>query len=573
MRELWARLGQNPGAVARVLFASFLINGLGLVSSLYMTHVYNRYITYGITATLVTLTVGVVMAIVAEYGFRNLRLLLAQEIVADSDARISTGLFGLFLTARLSALETRPPGERMELMRGAEQAEAALSAATLATLADLPFSLLFLAVLALVSPPLAGVVGVALLGLLAAGWGGQRQAQSPVRQLSGLAARLHALVVTTLTAAETLRQFGGGGLAMQSWREQSDQARGLRTRVAFQQARMVSLAQAIQALAGVAVVAVGAVQVVHQTLDMGLLIGASLMASRALAPFSRLIPLGVALRRADVSLGQARRFAALAVEPATGATLPEVRGKVEFKAVGFHTPGYALPLFQGFSLHLEPGEVLAITGRNGSGKSVLARLITGLAEPTAGQILVDGVDIRQFAPGWWRRQVCYLPQDPLFLEATVRDNFRVVMPGLEDEALRRLLEETGLRRFFDSHPRGLDFVLQNGGLNLAPGLRRRLALARALAVPGALAVLDEPSAGLDREGAGLMFERLVDLAGRGRTVIVISHDPALLGLARRTLDLDAPASASGPGPGRWPERKAITDCSPSGNHPNAVPGR
>jgi ATP-binding cassette subfamily C protein LapB len=538
MHELYSRLRQRPAAAARVLLAALLINLLGLASSLYVMLVLNRYVSYGVTATLVTLTSGAVLALAAEFGLRELRMQLTAELAADHDERLSTGLFGLLLTARVAALEERPAGERAVLLRQLEQAEAALSAPTLASLSDLPFSLLFLLALALLSPPLAGVaVGFCLLSALASGLARGPGAEQ-ARRLQQVSEQINALTLATLQAADSLRQFGGQPWLMRQWRDATAALRGLRRDLALRQARQASQAQGLQSLLSVCLIAIGAVLVVGGDLNVGAIIGANLIAARALHPFARFVALAPALRQADQHLAAARRFAAIAVEAGTGARPPAYRGGLELRGLGYQGAGHLSPLFQNLSLRLAPGEVLAITGRNGAGKTLLARILVGLLEPTQGQVLADGVELRQLDPAWWRAQVSYVPQDAVFLDASLRDNLLAARPGLDEPGLRRCLAQTGLLRFADELPEGLEFQLRDGGRNLAPGLRRRLALARALAVNGPLVVMDEPTGGLDREGQQIVYQRLIELAQQGRTLVVVSHDPLLLRGAGRVLDLD-----------------------------------
>ena len=538
MAELIARMIRNRPAAAYLLLASLVVNVLGLMSSLYVIQVLNRYVSYGVSGTLASLTVGVAIAIGAEYLFRRLRLQLAEEIVGDAAERLAVGVFGLMLTARVDALEQRPAGERAELVRGIERAEQALGAANLAALADVPFSALFLLALALLSGPLALVAVLFCSASVVMAWRGQQQLAQPLQTLNGLGERVGALVGATIAAADTIRHFHGAPLLMERWRAATAEARATRAAVAVRQHHGGALIQAMQALMGAALIAVGAVLVVLGQLDVGALIGANLIAARALAPLTRLVQMGKSLKSAEQSLAAARRFAATAGEPEGRKTLPGWSGRLELDTVGLIYPGAVAPLFSSLKLDLEPGSVLVVTGRNGTGKSSLLRLIAGVVEPSRGQIRIDGVDLRQISLEWWRRQVSWLPQEPVFLDATLRENLAAVRPGADEAAMLRCLATTGLQELADRHPAGLDQVLAAGGRTLAPGLRRRLAMARALLVDGPLVLLDEPSEGLDREGAQTVYTLLIDLARRGKTLVVISHDPVILNGAKLLLRFD-----------------------------------
>ncbi len=538
MGELIARMARNRRATGYLLMASLVVNLLGLVSSLYVIQVLNRYVSYGVSGTLASLTVGVGIAIGAEYLFRRLRLALAQEIVGDADERLALGVFGMMLTARIDALERHPPGKRSELLRGIERAEQALGAANLAALADLPFSALFLLALALLSGPLAmvAVLFCALSALIA--WRGQQQLARPLGDLAQFGEHLGGLISSTIVAADTIRHFHGAPILMARWLNTCTMARATRTSVSASQHNSAALIQTLQALMGAALIAVGAMLVVAGQLDVGALIGANLIAARALSPLTRLVQMGKALTGAEQSLAGARSFAATSVESEGNKIPTSWSGRLELNDVGLVYPGSPAPLFSALNLELKPGSVLAITGRNGTGKSSLLRLITGLLAPSRGQLLVDGVDLRQISLDWWRRQVCWLPQEPVFLDCTLRENLIASRPDAGEEMMMHCLTFVGLQEMINLHPAGLDQTLVAGGRTLAPGLRRRLAMARAMLVDGPLVLLDEPSEGLDREGAQTVYSLLIEFARRGKTLVVISHDPVILNGAKQVLHFD-----------------------------------
>jgi ATP-binding cassette subfamily C protein LapB len=165
-------------------------------------------------------------------------------------------------------------------------------------------------------------------------------------------------------------------------------------------------------------------------------------------------------------------------------------------------------------------------------------MMAGLVEPTGGRILADGVELRQLTPAWWRSQISYVPQDVVFLDGSIGDNLRMACPELDDTRLRDCLVRADVARFVDEWPEGLEFQLREGGRNLAPGLRKRLALARALAVDGALVIMDEPTEGLDRDGVKLVFDCLAYLLDQHKTLIIFTHDPVIIEIARHCLNLD-----------------------------------
>ena len=209
---------------------------------------------------------------------------------------------------------------------------------------------------------------------------------------------------------------------------------------------------------------------------------------------------------------------------------------VRFEHVSFAYPAREGLVLDAFDLELRPGETLALVGETGAGKSTVASLLLGLAEPTAGRVTVGGIDLARFDLDAWRRELAWVPQRPTIFHGTVSDNIRLARAEARDKEIRTAARLAGADGFVRALPDGYDTVVGEAGRPLSAGERRRIALARALLRPAALVVLDEPTADLDRESALLVAEAVEQL--RGRTVLLLAHTPALAARADRVVVLD-----------------------------------
>jgi ATP-binding cassette subfamily C protein LapB len=536
--ELIRRLTARPIVTAELVAATLFANLLALASPLFVMQVLNRYVTYGVDATLATLTIGVLGAIALEFAFRQARFLLISHDLGLTDRNRAVGAFGLLLTARTEALDRIPPGQRREILRELDHVETAFGPTNLGALFDVPFALLFLTAITLLSPVLALVVLVFIALIVGYSYFNQNTLRGPTRQLSEAAGIGNRLAATTHRASDTVRAFNGTDHLVTAWREHLRVAGAIRKRIADIQGRSQTVTASAQAIMGVAVIAIGAVLVVHGSIDTGTLMGVNILSARALGPVARLAQLGEALAKAEQALRQVQALASVPVERDQGTALKSYSGAVEFKGVDFGFPGHAA-LFESLNLKIAAGAVLVVTGRNGTGKTTLARLMVGLVHPTKGQILVDGVDLRQVVPSWWRRQILYLPQEPSFFDGTIRDNLKAANPDLTDDDMLKILGRAQILRFVDESPNGLATEIVENGYALALGQRRKLALARALASNGRLAIFDEPTEGLDDEGRAAVYTAMRDLAANGCTMVVMTSDPQILRGARLILDLNA----------------------------------
>ena len=538
MNELKFRLFGRPMVAAELLLASLLASVLGLASTFFVMLVLNRYVAHGVDATLATLTVGVTVAVLFEFAFRQARFRIAQSIGRDKDENLLGGAFAVLTGARSQAIEAIAPGARREAVAGAEVVQAAYAPSNLCATLDVPMALVFIGVLFLFDWGLALIVCLFAGAVIGVSFLLHGALKSSVKDTVTASARRGGLIAAAIASGDTLRAFNGKDYLRRLWKGELEIMDKVRRRLTARQNLTQTTVQLTQGLMGVAVIAFGAILVVKGKMDVGALIGANILAARALSPLARLPALIGEFAKAEQALEALREFARLPQEKSQGAALAAYRGGLEFRDLGFVYSGSPVPLFESFSLKLDPGSVLVVTGSNGSGKTTLARMIAGLILPARGQILADGVDLQQFATDWWRKQMVYLPQEPKLIAGTLRDNLTMLAPGMDDATLNRNIAAAGLRKFIDQSAGGLDAPVVNNGEGISLGVRRRVALARALGADGRLAIFDEPTEGLDGEGAAQVYAVMNDLARRGATVIAFSHDPNILRGAQLVVNLD-----------------------------------
>ena len=538
MKELFVRLKCRPLILAEMTLASLLASILGLASSLFVIQVLNRYVTHGVDATLTTLAIGTIIAIFFEFGYRQVRLKLAAIVNAPFNEALSNSSFSLLTGAKSSALESLAHELRQQIISAADTIQNAYSAPNVAAIFDVPFALIFVGVLFLLSPPIAIIVLIFLISIFLIALLTLTSLRQPISDVTITGSKRNALINSAIDAADTVRAFNSKAYIRAQWRKETGVFQRLLRTVSARQGLLGSIGASAQALMSVAVITLGAVLVVKGQMDVGGMIGANILASRALGPILKLAQMSESFAKARQAKILLQEFSKIPMERIDGTALGKFSGRLELQDIAFTHPGQRAPLFESLSLKLEPGSLLPFSGANGAGKTTLARIIVGLLEPTRGKILIDGVDMAQVAPEWWRKQIIYLPQEPTFLRASIRQNLQTTSISLDDKKLNELAHIAGLRTFIDQSPDGFDTQIKNNGANLSLGIRRRIALARALASDGMLVVIDDPTEGLDEEGARVVWNALKSLSKRKRTVIVFSHDAKILSAAPYYINLN-----------------------------------
>jgi ATP-binding cassette subfamily B protein len=225
---------------------------------------------------------------------------------------------------------------------------------------------------------------------------------------------------------------------------------------------------------------------------------------------------------------------------------------LEFRAVEFgyerRTSTLLIP-----SLRIAAGERVAIVGENGAGKSILARLVTRLYDVKSGSIQIGGVDIRDIGLKELRRQVCYLPRDPVLFEGSLASNLRFVRPGASDGELLEAIEQTDLASMITTLPAGLHQRLGPDVCQLSGGQRQRLAIARALLQRPRILILDEATSCLDPAAEALILHNVARYLSAS-SLIVVSHRSSTLSDFTRILVLSSGRIAADLGP------EAISAC-------------
>ena len=213
-------------------------------------------------------------------------------------------------------------------------------------------------------------------------------------------------------------------------------------------------------------------------------------------------------------------------------------GRVAFEEVTFHYPSRpSTPALDRFSLAIEPGEVVALVGPSGAGKTTVFQLLLRFYDPDSGRVVVDGLDAREASPRELRGRVAVVTQDPVIFATSVLDNVRYGRPEASDVEVREALAMANALDFVARLPEGLASALGERGVKLSGGQRQRIAIARAILADRAILLLDEATSSLDAESekaVQLALERLM----RGRTTLVIAHRLATVKSCNRIVVMD-----------------------------------
>jgi ATP-binding cassette subfamily C protein LapB len=544
-----AAIGRRKHVILLAVLATFVVNFIALVTSLYTMQVYDRVVPRGAFSTLWVLTVGVVVALLFDFALRVVRANLLEREAVEIDTEVSEFFFSRSVDVRLDA---RPPGigTMAAQLRGLEQVRQMLSSSAIFALADLPFALLFIFVIV----QLGGIIALVLLVTFPVALGlallfAYRIRRDTERaQISGN--RKNGLLVESLDSAETVKANRGQWYLLSRWNSLLDEVHASELPVKKLQAQAGSIFGTIQQISYIALIAWGAYEVFENRISMGALIACSILAGRVNGPLLAQLPsLLVQWSYSRSALKMLDAILALPTDKPSGVDQlrpNRLAGELTFKDVTFIYPGGRAGI-QVPKLQIPAGERIGIIGGVGSGKSTLLKLMSGLYAPQEGQILIDKLDMTQVADDVLRENIGYLPQDYRLVNGSLRDNLLLGLPDPGDDKIMEIAQKTGLANLITTHPRGLDLQITEGGRGLSGGQRVLTGLTRILLARPRLLLLDEPTSNLDVETEALVLRTLQERVSPETTLIIVTHKLQLVGLFQRLMVIaNGQVSVDGP---------------------------
>jgi ATP-binding cassette subfamily B protein len=516
-----------------LLLASILLNVFSLVMPLTVLQVYDRIVPRHAAATLGVMLLGVVGALLLDLIVRSLRVYITGwAAVRFEHSAVCTGFRKLLESATLE-YEREGSGVYQERLRAAAHVRDFYSGQAALALLDLPFVLLYLVLIWFIADWLV-VVPIALLAAfsIATLYNG-RKLRKQIDERTTHDERRFSFIADALSGIHTIKAMALEAIMQRRYERLQDTNVQQSFKGAEQSIRAVGMGTTFSQLSTIAVAAVGAGLVVSGHLTPGSLSACILLAGRSLQPLQSALSSYVRLQGLTVAQKQLHRILDFPPSPQAGKPpLPRLEGALRVEGVKFQFPGAEAPLFQDVSLAMEPGEVIAITGDSGTGKSTLLSLMCGMLSPTEGRVLVDGRDLSEHSTEGRYRQIAYVPQQGTLFNGSILDNVTMFDPSLEDAA-HAIAAQIGLDRSVAAMRDGWETQVGNTAADILPaGLRQRIAIARALLHHPKVVLFDEANIAIDRAGDDHLRDFLAKLKG-GHTLVMVTNRPSLLKLADR----------------------------------------
>jgi NHLM bacteriocin system ABC transporter peptidase/ATP-binding protein len=345
------------------------------------------------------------------------------------------------------------------------------------------------------------------------------------RRVTQEAGKLQGVAAGGLQMIETIKATGAEADFFAQWAGHQAKLVNAQQTLARRESALAIAASAVTRINSVLVLGLGALRVMDGHMTLGTLVAFQSLMTSFIGPIESLAAFGASLQELRGSVERLDDVLSHERDPSTvkdnsGSEHQRLNGELQLAAVSFSYLPYAPPLVEALDLHIAPGERVALIGGTGSGKSTVAKLVTGLYTPQSGQVLFDGVPRGELAASALHRSVALVDQDITLFEGSVRDNLTLWDTTVPEADVVQAAKDACIHEDIARLQGGYGAKLTEGGFNFSGGQRQRLEIARALVRQPALLVLDEATSALDAE-----TERRVDenLRRRGVSCLIIAH--------------------------------------------------
>lgn len=519
---------------------SVVINVLALAMSIFTMTVYNRVLPNQTYVTLWTMAIGVSIALLFEFGARVARAWISDRAGKKIDLVLGAQIFRHVLTGKM-ADRAQSTGAFGNVMQSFESVRELATSAALTTVADLPFVLLFLLVIWFVAGPLVWCVLLILLVIT----GMVLLMQIPLKRHSEASMKIgsnrYGLVIETLENLETIKMLRAENLVAAKHDTASIQLSAVSMKSRFLSTFGSSMIQTTQQFGTVVLLVWGVYLVGDGTISMGGIIATMTLMGRAVTPIATLAALGLRIQQARTSLDILDKLMQAETESQNESVYVQLpqgsRSEICCQDLNFNYKPDLPTVVENLNLQIAPGERVAILGKMGCGKSSLLRLLVGLYQPTKGEVKLSGVDIRQLSPAELRARIALVNQEPRLMFGTLRDNLLLGAPYVSDAQMMEVAAMTGVSDIVARHPKGYGMPVGEKGETLSGGQKQAIALARAILSRPDVLLLDEPTSGMDMGSERMVLQALAPVMA-DRTVIIVTHRPAVLNYVDRVIVMD-----------------------------------
>ncbi|MCO4319276.1 type I secretion system permease/ATPase [Phyllobacterium sp. 21LDTY02-6] len=512
---------------------TFFLNILVLAIPIYLFQISDRVLTSRSTDTLVMLTVVIVGAVIVQVVLDAVRRFILMRTAVEVAVQLGAPILSAAARASLHG-----NGKDYQILGDLQQLRSFLTSGTLLSFFDAPIAPIFLLAVFLVHPHLGFIVVASSLLLIAIAFLNQRATAASFAEATSYQSRAMLHLDSMSRNSQIINALAMIPEAVKIWGR--DMAGSLRSQVKAQDRNIIfaTISKCVRLLTQVAMLGWGAHLAIDGQLTGGMVIAASIIAGRALAPIEGAIEGWNSFIQFRSAFGRIRNLLQTSPLNFERLRLPAPQGRLDVERILYVPPPNKKVILNGISFTLMPGESMAVIGNSGAGKTTLGKMLVGSILPTSGSVRLDLMDLRNWDQRQFGENIGYLPQDVQLFPGTIKANIARMREDATDQSIYEAAVLADVHELISSFPQGYETVVAADGAPLSGGQKQRIALARAFFGNPTLVVLDEPNSNLDQKGDQALTKALYHARNNKITVVTITQRPALLSCVDKIMVLN-----------------------------------
>ncbi len=508
-----------------VLLASLVIQLIALATPLFTQTIIDKVVVHRTQSTLIVIAIGMALFMLFSAGLSWLRQYLVLHTGNRVDAVLGSSVFERLFKLPPLYFQHRPTGVIAARLHGVETIREFIASAAVTLVLDLPFLLIFVAIMFYYSVTLTLIVLAVLSVIVALSLIVAPLFQSRLQEQFHLSARNQAFLTEYVAGMETVKSLQlepqlnskySGYLA-------SYLSAGFATK---QLANTYNTAASLlEQVLSLLILAIGAYTVMHsREFTIGMLVAFQMFAGKLSQPMLRLVGLWQQFQQASLSVARLGDLMNAPIEPYSmiPARDTQRKGEIQIGNIAFRYAEHLPLVYENLSLTIQPGQTIAIMGPSGCGKSTLAKLLQGFYQPSAGNIKIDGIDIRYLSANELRSHFGVVPQETTLFSGTIYDNLHMASPNATFEQITTACKMAEIHQVIEALPQGYQTEIGERGAGLSGGQKQRIAIARALLKRPNILIFDEATSALDGPTAEHFAQTINALKGKV-TMLFITH--------------------------------------------------
>lgn len=546
-----ALFGRFDGTFAQVMTAGLILNVIALATPLFIMLVYDRVIATGAINTLPMLAVGAFIAIAFEWKLRNIRSTGLSWLSGRLDNVVGNRIFAHLIGLSPDLIERASVAAQIARIKTFESVRDFFSGSVFLSLLEAPFVFIAIIAIGFIAGPLVMVPLFMIAVYIGLFMVARREIKTSIRIAAKASSARQQFTIETFEKLDAIRVHGLRTKWQEKFRHLSGREMMSHFTLSWQGMMAETMAHTLTIIAAISTVGFGVHLIWAGAMSTGALVATMILVWRILTPFYSLctvVPRLEQLRNSIMQVDDLMDVDTEAEEAQSHSRLPNVKGRISFQNVTFRYDEESDQVFSDLSFEAQAGDIVAITGRNGSGKATILKLIKSMHHPVSGTIGIDGFDIRQLDAPDLRKQMSYVPKTPHFFHGTIIENLRLSNPLASNNDVIKALELADAWHDIQTMQQKLETIISpHGNGKLTTSLATRLSLARAYLHPAPILLIDELPNTMLSSVAGQNLKSYIARAKGKRTIIFCTYREDFMQLADTIVwlrDQDTPMSGA-----------------------------